>query len=66
MATLNILSTLDIKFSVADILCKVMPAVEPYLKERLIKLRNKVHFHSIIISTKTSKFNSVNYSVFVV
>uniref|UniRef100_A0A915PPG6 non-specific serine/threonine protein kinase n=1 Tax=Setaria digitata TaxID=48799 RepID=A0A915PPG6_9BILA len=41
IATLNILSTLDAKFSVADILCKVMPAVEPYIKERLIKLRNK-------------------------
>uniref|UniRef100_A0A1I7V7K1 non-specific serine/threonine protein kinase n=1 Tax=Loa loa TaxID=7209 RepID=A0A1I7V7K1_LOALO len=41
MATLNILSTLDTKFNVADILCKVMPAVEPYTKERLIKLRNK-------------------------
>ncbi|OZC11786.1 hypothetical protein X798_00967 [Onchocerca flexuosa] len=41
MATLNILSTLDTKFNVADILCKVMPAVEPYIKERLIRLRNK-------------------------
>ncbi|VDK88257.1 unnamed protein product, partial [Onchocerca ochengi] len=41
MATLNILSTLDAKFNVADILCKVMPVVEPYIKERLIRLQNK-------------------------
>ncbi|MCP9261459.1 Phosphoinositide 3-kinase regulatory subunit 4 [Dirofilaria immitis] len=41
MATLNILSILDTKFSIADILCKVMPAMEPYLKERLVKVRNK-------------------------
>ncbi|VIO93356.1 Protein kinase domain containing protein [Brugia malayi] len=41
MATLNILSTLDAKFTIADILCKVMPAVEPFVKEKLIKLRNK-------------------------
>lgn len=42
MATLNVLSTLDAKLNVADILCRVMPLVEPYLKEKLIKLRNKV------------------------
>ncbi|CAG9536519.1 unnamed protein product [Cercopithifilaria johnstoni] len=41
MATLNVLSTLDAKLNIADILCRVMPAVEPYVKERLIKLRNK-------------------------
>ncbi|VDK85564.1 unnamed protein product [Litomosoides sigmodontis] len=42
MATLNVLSTLDAKLNVADVLCRVMPLVEPYIKEKLIKLRNKV------------------------
>lgn len=50
MATLNILSTLDKKFSVADILCKIMPALKPYLKESVIKLRNKVRCYTLIIS----------------
>ncbi|VDM97464.1 unnamed protein product [Thelazia callipaeda] len=41
MATLNILCELDAKFGVADVLCKIMPVVEPFIKERLIRLRNK-------------------------
>ncbi|VDK46071.1 unnamed protein product [Anisakis simplex] len=40
MAAVNLLSVLDETLSVADIHCKLMPLVVPFLSEQLIKLNN--------------------------
>ncbi|MFH4975365.1 hypothetical protein AB6A40_002074 [Gnathostoma spinigerum] len=41
MAVVNLLSVLDEKLTVADVHCKLLPMVSPYLTEPLIKLNNK-------------------------
>uniref|UniRef100_A0A9J2P287 non-specific serine/threonine protein kinase n=1 Tax=Ascaris lumbricoides TaxID=6252 RepID=A0A9J2P287_ASCLU len=40
MAAVNILSVLDNTLSVADVHCKLMPLVAPFLTEKLIRLNN--------------------------
>lgn len=39
---MNILSVLDNTLSVADVHCKLMPLVAPFLTEKLIRLNNTV------------------------
>uniref|UniRef100_A0A183E116 non-specific serine/threonine protein kinase n=1 Tax=Gongylonema pulchrum TaxID=637853 RepID=A0A183E116_9BILA len=48
MTTVNILSVLDTKYGVADMLCKVMPNLEPYTTEPLIRLRHKFAVAAIL------------------
>uniref|UniRef100_A0AC34QCW1 Uncharacterized protein n=1 Tax=Panagrolaimus sp. JU765 TaxID=591449 RepID=A0AC34QCW1_9BILA len=51
IATVDILKVLDEIFSFADVYCRLMPYVKPYLKENLIRLNDKAVIHECLIES---------------
>jgi phosphoinositide-3-kinase regulatory subunit 4 len=49
IATVDILKILDEIFPFADILCRLMPNVKPFLRENLIRLSDKAAIHECLV-----------------
>ena len=46
---MDILKILDLIFPFADILCRLMPNVKPFLRENLIRLNDKAAIHECLV-----------------